>query len=87
MSSTTPSTEPQPERRPPQRRGPRAVLERGFLRLVATVGIIGIGVGLGAILSDNKVQGWVIGLVVAVVTVVLTAVLRGTRPLRPARRP
>jgi ribose 5-phosphate isomerase RpiB len=45
-------------------------------RLVATAGIIGIGVGLGALLASNKVQGWIIGLVVAAVSVVLTTLLR-----------
>jgi hypothetical protein len=65
-----------------QRRNPRSALERLFVRLVATIGIIGIGVGLGAILSSNKVQGWIIGLVIAVVTFVLTGLLRSSRQLR-----
>ncbi len=64
-----------------QRRGPRPTLERLFVRLVATVGIIGIGIALGAILASSKVQGWIIGLVVAVVTFVLTGLLRSTRQL------
>lgn len=67
----------------PQRRGPRGALERVFVRLIATLGIIGIGVGVAAILSSNKVQGWIIGLVVALVTFVLTGLLRSTRQLRP----
>jgi hypothetical protein len=66
-----------------QRRGPRGAVERVFVRLVATIGIIGIGVGIGAILSSNNVQGWIIGLVVALVTFVLTGLLRGTRQLKP----
>ena len=57
-------------------RGPRAAAERATWRLAATAGIIGIGVGLGAILASNKVQGWIIGLVIAVVSLVLTTVLR-----------
>jgi hypothetical protein len=61
---------------PPARRGPRALAERAVLRLVATAGIIGIGIGLGAVLASSKVQGWIIGLVVAVVSVVLTTLLR-----------
>jgi hypothetical protein len=60
----------------PARRGPRALAERAVLRLVATAGIIGIGIGLGAVLASSKVQGWIIGLVVAVVSVVLTTLLR-----------
>jgi hypothetical protein len=55
-------------------------VERGLVRLVATGGIIGIGVALGAILASSKVQGWIIGGVVALLTVVLAAILR-SRPL------
>ena len=66
-----------------QRRGPRPALERVFVRLVATIGIIGIGVGIGAIMTSDKVQGWIVGLVVALVTFVLTGVLRSTRQLKP----
>ncbi len=56
-------------------------LERLLVRLVATGGIIGIGVALGAILAASKVQGWIIGLVVAVVSVVLAALLWSSRQL------
>lgn len=66
----------------PARRGPRSAIERTFLRLVATVGIVGIGVGLGAILGSSKTQGWIIGLVVALVSIVLAALLSGSRLLR-----
>jgi hypothetical protein len=45
-------------------------------RLVAIAGIIGIGVGLGALLADHKIQGWIIGLVVAVVSLFLAVLLR-----------
>jgi protein-S-isoprenylcysteine O-methyltransferase Ste14 len=65
----------------PQRRGRRFAVERIFVRVVATTGIIGIGVGLGALLADSKVQGWVIGLVVSLVSVVLAAVLWSSRQL------
>jgi hypothetical protein len=74
--------EPEAARPPRQRRGPRSALEGAFVRLVATIGIIGIGVGVGAILSSNKVQGWIIGLAVALVTFVLTGVLRSTRRMK-----
>ncbi len=79
-SQKTPATmgDEKPRR---QRRGTRPTLERLFVRLVATVGIIGIGIALGAILASSKVQGWIIGLVVAVVTFVLTGLLRSTRAL------
>ena len=53
--------------------------ERGVVRLIATGGVIGIGVGIAAILAANKVQGWIIGLVVATVSVVLAAVLWSSR--------
>jgi hypothetical protein len=56
-------------------------LERLLVRLVATTGIVGVGVALGAILVSQKVQGWIVGLVVAVVTVVLSAILWSSRQL------
>lgn len=65
----------------PPRAGRRFALERIFVRLVATTGIVGIGVGLGAALADNNVQGWIIGLVVALVSVILAAILWSSRQL------
>lgn len=65
----------------PTRQRRRSALERVFVRLIATAGIVGIGVGLGAVLSSNKVQGWIVGLVVALVTVVLAALLWSSRQL------
>lgn len=56
-------------------------LERILVRLVATGGVIGIGVVLAAILASSKVQGWIIGLVVAGVSVVLSAILWSSRQL------
>lgn len=56
-------------------------LERVFIRLVATGGIIGIGVAIAAILAASNVQGWIIGLVVALVSVVLSAMLWSSRQL------
>lgn len=73
---------PAPRGRRPARRGARSTVERAFVRLFATVGIVGIGVGVGAILGGQKVQGWIIGLVVAVVSIVLAALLSGSRLLR-----
>lgn len=46
------------------------------LWLVMTAGVIGIGAGIGAVLADNKVQGWITGIVVAVVSIVLAALIR-----------
>jgi hypothetical protein len=65
----------------PRRGGRRFAVERILVRLVATTGIVGIGVGLGAILVSNKVQGWIIGLVIALVSVILAALLWSSRQL------
>ncbi len=59
----------------PGRERRRFGVERLLVRLVATCGIVAIGVALGAILVSSKVQGWITGLVVALVSVVLAAVL------------
>ena len=65
----------------PRRQGRRFAVERVLVRFVATGGIVGVGVLLGAILGSNNVQGWITGLVVAVVTVVLAALLWSSRQL------
>jgi hypothetical protein len=65
----------------PGRRGRRFAAERVFARLVATAGIVGIGVLLGAILGSSKVQGWIMGLVISIVAVVLAALLWSSRQL------
>jgi hypothetical protein len=56
-------------------------IERLLVRLIATGGVIGIGVALGAILTSSKTAGWIIGLVVAVVSIVLSAMLWSSRQL------
>jgi uncharacterized membrane protein len=56
-------------------------VERLLVRLIATCGVVGIGVLIGAILVSNKTQGWVVGLVVAIVSVVLSAILWSSRQL------
>ena len=65
----------------PARERRRTVIERGFMRLVATGGIIGIAVALGAILVSQDVAGWIIGLVIGVTSVVLSALLWSSRQL------
>jgi protein-S-isoprenylcysteine O-methyltransferase Ste14 len=65
----------------PGRQRRRSRIERLLVRLIATGGVIGIGVALGAILTSSKVQGWIIGLVVAVVSIVLSAMLWSSRQL------
>ena len=65
----------------PRRGRRRYGVERVFMRLVATGGVLGIGVALGAILASSNVQGWIIGLVVAVISVVLSALLWSSRQI------
>lgn len=65
----------------PARERRRFGLERVVIRIVATGGVIGIGVALGAILAAGKVQGWIIGLVVSVISVLLSASLWSSRQL------
>lgn len=65
----------------PRRDRRRFRLERLLVRLIATGGVVGIGVALGAILTSNKVAGWIIGLVIAVVSIVLSGLLWSSRQL------
>lgn len=65
----------------PRRGRRRFGFERILVRLIATFGIIGIGVALGAILAASKVQGWITGLVVAAVSVILAGLLWSSRQL------
>lgn len=65
----------------PPRERRRSRIESFFMRLVATCGIVGIGVAVGAIMISNKSEGWLVGLVVSVVSVVLAAILWSSRQL------
>ena len=65
----------------PGRERRRTVLERGLMRLIATGGIVGIGVALGAVLVGQEVAGWIVGLVVSVVSILLAALLWSSRQL------
>lgn len=51
------------------------------MRVLATGGIIGVDVALGAILTANHAHGWIEGLVIGVVSVVLAAILWSSRQL------
>jgi hypothetical protein len=77
--------EREPEQRPqgmlPARERRRTSVERGFMRLIATGGIIAIAVALGAILVGQDVAGWIVGLVIGVTSVVLAALLWSSRQL------
>jgi hypothetical protein len=53
--------------------GVRGRVAIGFIQLVSLVGIVGLGVGLGAVLVDSaKVTGWIDGLVIGAGSVILT---------------
>ena len=65
----------------PGRERRRFTVESVFMRLVATAGIVGLGVLLGAILVSSDVAGWIVGLVVALVSVVLAAMLWSSRQI------
>lgn len=51
------------------------------MRVLATGGIIGIAVLLGAVLGGQGVAGWIVGLVVGLTSVILAAVLWSSRQL------
>jgi uncharacterized membrane protein len=65
----------------PGRERRRTGIERGLMRLIATGGIIGVAVVLGAVLEGQDVAGWIIGLVVGLTSVVLAALLWSSRQL------
>jgi hypothetical protein len=60
----------------PGRERRRTKVERGAMRVIATGGIIGIAVVLGAILVGQDLAGWIVGLVVG-----LAALLWSSRQL------
>jgi hypothetical protein len=63
----------------PQRERRRTRAERLLVRLVATGGIVGIGVAIAAIMVASNSRGWLVGLVVSIVSVVLAAILWSSR--------
>lgn len=65
----------------PGRERRRFSLERLLVRLIATGGVIGIGVAIAAILGTQSVQTWIIGLSVSAVSMLLAAVLWSSRTL------
>ncbi|MGH2893870.1 MAG: hypothetical protein ACRDPM_11500 [Solirubrobacteraceae bacterium] len=56
-------------------------LERVFVRVIATAGVVGIGAAVAAIMGSSGSAAWLIGLVVSVVSVVLAAILWSSRQL------
>jgi hypothetical protein len=65
----------------PGRERRRTGIERGAMRAIATAGIVGIGVVLGAVLVGQDVAGWIVGLAVSVVSILLAALLWSSRQL------
>jgi hypothetical protein len=65
----------------PGREWRRTKVERGAMRLIATGGIIGIAVALGAILVGQDVAGWIVGLVIGLTSLILAALLWSSRQL------
>lgn len=85
LAVDSPAGESEPHERPqgmvPARERRRTKAERGLMRLIATGGIVGIAVLLGAVLVGQDVAGWIVGLVIGVTSVVLAAVLWSSRQL------
>jgi hypothetical protein len=85
----TPAAEPRPEPEPAPAasergvmipsRGERPAAERLLMRIIATIGIVAIGVAIAAIMRSQNSQGWLIGLVVGIESVVLAAILWSSR--------
>jgi hypothetical protein len=65
----------------PGRERRRVKVERGAMRVIATGGIIGIAVVLGAVLVGQDVAGWIVGLAVGLTSVILAALLWSSRQL------
>jgi uncharacterized membrane protein len=65
----------------PGRARRRSRVERGAMRALATSGIIGIAVVLGAVLVGQDVAGWIVGLVIGLTSVILAALLWSSRQL------
>jgi len=65
----------------PARGRRRYGFERILVRIVATCGVIAIGVVIAAIMTSSHSQGWIIGLVVSAVSVLLSAVLWSSKQL------
>lgn len=79
---TDPEQQPaHPQGMIPGRGRRRTGVERVSMRLLATGGIIGIAVALGAVLVSENVDGWIVGLAIGVTSVTLAAILWSSRQL------
>lgn len=82
LFSPAPTESPErPQGMVPGRAGRRTKVERVSMRVLATGGIIGIDVILGAVLVGQDVTGWIVGLVVGLTSVILAALLWSSRQL------
>lgn len=62
-------------------RGRRSAPETVFMRLIATAGIVGIGVAAAAIMGSQHVHAWIIGLAASLWSVASAALLWSSRRL------
>ena len=76
-----PALHERPQGMLPGRERRRSMIERGFVRIIATGGIIGIATLLGAVLVSQDVAGWIVGLAVGLTSVILAALLWSSRQL------
>ena len=81
MLPPEPARDERPQGMLPGRERRRTVVERGFVRIVATGGVIGIATILGAVLVSQDVAGWIVGLAVGLTSVMLAALLWSSRQL------
>jgi hypothetical protein len=81
LTPPEPGREERPQGMLPGRERRRSVIERGFVRIIATGGIIGIATLLGAVLVSQDVAGWIVGLAVGLTSVILAALLWSSRQL------
>ena len=80
-ASPAPGRRERPQGMLPGRERRRSVIERGFVRVIATGGIIAIATLLGAVLVSQDVAGWIVGLAIGLTSVILAALLWSSRQL------
>jgi hypothetical protein len=81
VADAQPEAHERPQGMVPGRERRRSKLERGFMRVIATGGIVAIAVLLGAVLVGQDVAGWIVGLVIGLTSVILAALLWSSRQL------
>jgi hypothetical protein len=81
IAASAPEHHARPQGMIPGRERRRSVVERGFVRVIATGGILGVATIVGAVLVSQDVAGWIVGLAVGTSSVILAAVLWSSRQL------